>query len=186
MVECVAKTVPDAMLQDTSRALRLATLASTGKQTVRHAQMVPEFHHVEQWHAPAKPSVPCKMLTDASTVGEKTASYEHSAVCVDSHRDSHQPTGCHGGSGVGLDENLSRRDCHQPPGCQGGPGIGLENGQRHHGPAGSQNGDCDLEVGKQVAYCQRCHAAEHPVVPDPWIQVQPELHSGALPRSLLR
>ena len=153
MVECVTQTLPESVLRHTAQVLRLATLASTGRQTVRHAQMVPEFHHVEQWRAQAKPSVPCKALTDAPKVGEKMASHDLGEKL--SSRDCHQPPGRQSDPGIKLGENLSGRDCHQPSGYQSDPGIRLgENlsGQPMCRQKGSHEEDPNMAEKKNVKY----------------------------------
>lgn len=54
MVQCAVQQIPAHLLADTSKAFRLDTLAATMQQTKRHAQLIPEFHHVESTQLPPK------------------------------------------------------------------------------------------------------------------------------------
>ena len=48
MVEAVTRVINPELLNYSYKALRLDVLYSVGKQTKRHMQLIPEFHHVEQ------------------------------------------------------------------------------------------------------------------------------------------
>ena len=48
MVEAVTRVINPELLNHSYKALRLDVLYSVGKQTKRHMQLIPEFHHVEQ------------------------------------------------------------------------------------------------------------------------------------------
>ena len=63
MVEAVTREINPELLRHSYKALRLDVLYSVGKQTKRHMQLIPEFHHVEQLLAQPTDR-PAKLLQD--------------------------------------------------------------------------------------------------------------------------
>ena len=63
MVEAVTRVINPELLHHSYKALRLDVLYSVGKQTKRHMQLIPEFHHVEQLLAQPTDH-PAKLLHD--------------------------------------------------------------------------------------------------------------------------
>ena len=72
MVEAVTRVINPELLHNSYKTLRLDVLYSVNKQTKRHMQLIPEFHHVEQLLAQPTDR-PTKLLQDYDLLetGEK-------------------------------------------------------------------------------------------------------------------